>query len=138
MPYETLDHTADYGFIVHSDSLEGLFIESAEALFREMVENFDDIAVKDCVEIELEEENLEDLFISWLNELLFHFEAHRKLFRRFEVKIEDNYKLQGKACGEEMDTNRHEMVIGIKSATYHELKIWKNEKGWHAKFICDV
>ncbi len=138
MSYEILDHTADYGFVVHSSSLEGLFVESAQALFREMVENFDDIIIKECVRVELQEENLEDLFIGWLNELLFHFEAHRKLFRKFEVKIENGYRLYARACGEEMDPSRHEMVIGIKSATYHELRIWKDEKGWHTKFICDV
>ncbi len=137
MPYRTLDHTADYGFEVTSGSLEGLFVESAEALFREMVENFDDIEVKHCVDIELSEETLEDLFVSWLNELLFHFEAHKMLFKKFEVKITDT-NLEARACGEELDHSRHEMVIGIKSVTYHELKIWQDDKGWHARFICDV
>ncbi len=137
MPYETLDHTADYGFLVHSETLEGLFRESAEALFREMVANFDDVRVRRCIEITLEEETLEDLFVSWLNELLFHFEAHKMLFRKFEVKIRGT-SLNATACGEEMDRSRHEMVIGIKSATYHELEIWRDERGWHAKFICDV
>ena len=138
MPYETLDHTADYGFIVHSDTLEGLFVESARAMFKEMVENFEDVKPSKCVDVELEEETLEDLFISWLNELLFHFEAHRMLFSKFEVELEGQKKLKGKACGEPMDKNRHEMVIGIKSATYHQLKISQDEKGWHARFICDV
>ena len=138
MPYETLEHTADYGFIVHSDTLEGLFVESARAMFQEMVENFEDIEERECIQVELEEETLDDLFVSWLNELLFHFEAHRMLFREFDVKIDGEWKLKGRACGEPMDHNKHEMVIGIKSATYHQLKIWQDEKGWHARFICDV
>ncbi|MDZ7838999.1 MAG: archease [Actinomycetota bacterium] len=78
--------------------------------------------------------------ISWLQELIYRFEADKMLFCRFEIEnIELGEKIVVKACGwgEPVDKKRHNINIGIKAATYHQLEVVKNQQ-WHCKVILDI
>jgi SHS2 domain-containing protein len=51
------------------------------------------------------------------------------LFKRFEVNILSDNKLEAACYGEKYDPSRHRIKGGVKSATYHMMKVdrQKNE-----------
>jgi SHS2 domain-containing protein len=135
--YETFDHTADIGIRARSDTLNGLFEESAKGLFSVMVTNLDSIRCVKETAIELAGNRRDDLFFDWLAELLYAFDTRRTLFGRFEVHLSEN-GLSAVAWGEPLDVRRHEFDMEIKAVTYHGLKVEPEGEGWLAEVIVDL
>jgi SHS2 domain-containing protein len=81
--YQILEHTADKGLAVEAESLPDLFETAARGLFRLMIDP-DQYPPTETVAIELHAPDLEMLLVKWLNELLYHFEVHHRLFSRYE------------------------------------------------------
>ncbi|NPB01852.1 MAG: archease, partial [Methanopyri archaeon] len=109
MPWEELEHTADAAFRVWAEDLEELFVDAARALF-ELIADLENVEPKERVEIEVEADDLVELFHDWLEELLFRHEVNEMLFSDFEVKIEKKdggYRLEGVAMGEPIDPEKH-------------------------------
>jgi SHS2 domain-containing protein len=50
----------------------------------------------------------------------------------------EDLSLRARLSGDIFDATRHHIRIEIKNPTYHELKIEKNEQGFHARIIFDV
>jgi SHS2 domain-containing protein len=57
------------------------------------------------------------------------------LFKRFEVKI-DKFSLFATCYGEYFNPERHQIIIGVKSATYYLLEVNKARK--RMRVIFDV
>lgn len=139
MPYRPLEHTADIGIEVEAPTLNDLFREAGEALFREMLENFEDVQPREQREISLQEQTLEDLFTGFLSELLFYFDAEGFVTREVEVQVDpDLYLLEGTVRGEPFDPERHRVRVGIKGITYHMLVVEPRGDHWYARVIFDV
>jgi len=81
MPWEELEHTADAAFRVWAEDLEELFVDAARALF-ELIADLENVEPKERVEIEVEADDLVELFHDWLEELLFRHEVNEMLFSR--------------------------------------------------------
>lgn len=135
--YETLDHTADMGISVKAPSLEELFALAAGAMFDIMVD-VSTVKPAQKAEISLEAENLEELFIGWLNELSFRSEVSGMFFSKFEVDSVTDTSLKATAMGEPYDENVHSIGLSVKAATYHKLKIARTDGEWLAQVIFDV
>lgn len=135
--YESIEHTADIGIIVRGKTLEELFALAAGAMFDIMVD-VTTVAPKQKATISLEAENLEELFVAWLNELAFRSEVNGMFFSKFQVESVTDTSLRAIAMGEPYDESRHSLGVSIKAATYHELKISRIDKGWCAQVIFDV
>ena len=80
----------------------------------------------------------EALLVNWLNELIYLFEAKGILFHRFEITDITDTELKATAYGEKINLAKHELKTQVKAATYHQLKIERNEAGWKALVIFDV
>ena len=137
MPYELIDHTSDVGIKVRATDLPGLLCEASRALFDIMT---DLSRVKVCTErdVSVEGEGFDELLVRWLNELVFIHEVEGLLFREFTVRSIGRHGAAGVARGEPFDEKRHEMKVGIKAVTYHQLKVTCVDGAWEVQVILDI
>lgn len=136
--YELIEHTADIGVRVFGRDLGEVFINSAKAMFdiiAEPCKACDSIKLNNF-DLKIEGEDIEELFINWLNELLSLFEAQEALFKEFNINSLTEKKLIATASG--CPRENCKIKTEIKAATYHELKIEKTREGFMAQVIFDV
>jgi SHS2 domain-containing protein len=134
--FEFIDHTADAGIMVEAPTLEDLF-ETAGLAFSELVTSVDSLDCRMERHFRLQEDDLETLLVSWLQELLYLLDTEDLVFGRFQVKIH-GLSLEATAWGEPFDPNIHTMKTEIKAVTYHQLKVAKSDRGWQAEVIFDI
>ncbi|OGX18369.1 MAG: hypothetical protein A3K83_06005 [Omnitrophica WOR_2 bacterium RBG_13_44_8b] len=134
--YELIEHTADVGIRVKGDDLEGLFANAALAMFDVMAEAGNEEAEKKEINIRLKADNLEELFIYWLNELLSQSATKELIFSAFKIARLDKNNLEAKAIG--CDVKNYRVNSEVKAATYHQLKLQQLKSGWQAEVILDV
>lgn len=135
--YELIEHTADIGIKVKARDLNRLFQNAALAMFDIIAEKRPVArASKKSVEIKQEADNLEELFINWLNELLSLSSTKELIFTDFQIDKLDKNNLQATIFGS--DIKNYKVNVEVKAATYHELKIEDTGSGWQAQVIFDV
>ena len=134
--FEFIDHTADVGIRVEAPTLEDLF-ETAGLAFTELVTNVDSLDCRVERRFHLQEDDLETLLVSWLQELLYLLDTENLVFGRFQAKL-DNFSLEAAAWGDVFDPNIHTMKTEIKAVTYHQLEVSKSDQGWEAQVIFDI
>ena len=82
------------------------------------------------------------LLVDWLNEVVYEMAVGRRLFRRFDVSIQDEngtLTLDAVAWGEPVDRIRHEPAVEVKGATQTELRVERRPDGaWVAQCVVDV
>ena len=136
--FRTFDHTADLGIEGEAESLERLFAEMARGLFAVLLADLDAVRLVDRETIELPgDPQPELLLLDWLDELLYRFEVHRRVYAAFEVHLDDS-GLRGIARGEPLDPRRHSLQHEVKAITYHELRVWEEGGRWRARVIVDI
>jgi SHS2 domain-containing protein len=135
--YELIDHTADIGICVRAATCEEIFARSAAALFDLMVD-ISEVDPATRIEIDLEADSLEELFVLWLNELLFRADVEGMFFSRFEVDSVSEHVLKASVAGDAYREDIHTMDLHVKAATYHQLEVSKSDEGWIARVIFDI
>ena len=139
--FRFLEHTADAYVEAYGNNLEEAFENSAAAMTDVMTE-LEKVEAKYEKTFVVEEQDELALLYSWLEELLLEFELKGKLYSRFEVsRIEETSKgirLYARAWGENYDSEKHASKVGIKSATYHQMEIIKEQNSVTLRFILDI
>jgi SHS2 domain-containing protein len=135
--YELIEHTADIRIKVGGRDLKELFKNAALAMFDLIAERKDskDVSQKK-IKVEEDADDLEELFINWLNELLSLSATKELIFSDFEINKLDEKNLKAIAIGESI--NKYKVNTEIKAATYHALEIKKSGSKWQAQVIFDV
>jgi SHS2 domain-containing protein len=134
--FEILDHTADVGIVAHGDGLEEAFANAAYGMFSLMAD-LDRVGEGLHREIDVEALDQEALLVAWLNELLYLSDVDLAIFRRFEISSISEGRLRAMVYGEKIDTSRHHLKTPVKAATYHLLKI-ERENGCRVQVILDI
>ena len=135
--YELLDHTADIGIRVKAKTVGQLFQDAASAIFDIIAEKKNSRpGTRQTITIRQRAENLEELFVNWLNELLSLSAARGVIFSRFQVKRIGPRALEASAGG--IGIENYRVNTEVKAATYHRLKVEKIKGGWQAEVIFDV
>jgi SHS2 domain-containing protein len=135
--WEHFEHLADIGVRGYGDTPAEAFAQAALALTAIVTEP-ETVRPVDQVAVRCEDEDLEYLFVAWLNALVFEMATRRMLFSRFDVQIEAGV-LRATLCGETVDRERHRPVVEVKGATLTELAVHSlPEGGWLAQCIVDV
>ncbi|MEK6714855.1 MAG: archease [Candidatus Omnitrophota bacterium] len=136
--YEFLEHTADIGIRLKAKGLNELFKNAAMAMFEIAAERKFEIRNSKFEKIIIKQkaENLEELFINWLNELLSLSSAKELIFTDFKINKLSETALEATAIGENIAD--YKVNTEIKAATYHELKIEKIDSEWQVQVIFDV
>jgi SHS2 domain-containing protein len=137
-PYEYLEHTADMGLLVRGKSLSELLTHAAQGLF-ETIAVVDTIDETETIEIHLTAESVEELFVTWLDELIFQHETKEIFFKRATVQQCSETEISATVYGEPTNFDKHEVYTEIKSVTYHQLEVLQKPDGsWRAQVIFDL
>jgi SHS2 domain-containing protein len=135
--YAVLEHTADIRIRIKSLTLKGLFKKASLAIT--------DIAVEKQriqypqihkIVITQKADNVEELFVNWLNELLSVSAAEALIFKDIKINQINEKFIDAIAIG--TDIKNYKMNVEIKAATYHQLKVKKSAFFWQAEVIFDV
>ena len=136
-PYEFIEHTADVGIRVTGKDLKDLFKNAALALFEIIAEKIPAKAAgKKSLSIKESSQNIEELFVNWLNDLLSLSAIHGVIFDHFSFRALTPHSLEAVVSG--VDIKKYRVNTEVKAATYHGLKIEQTAGGWKAEVIFDV
>lgn len=134
--FEVIDHTADVGIIAYGSDLKEAFANSAYGMFS-LIADLEGVEEGVCRDINVQAPDQEALLVVWLNELLYLFDVDHVIFGKFEISDLSQNRLQAKVYGERIDTSHHQLKTAVKAATYHLLKVEK-ENGFRVQVILDV
>ena len=133
--FELIEHTADIGLIAYGNTLAGAFANAAYGMFS-IIAGLDTVRETESRRLELSEEDPEALLFEWLNRLIYFFDVEMLLFSRFDIIEFDGCRLKAVCHGEKYDPSRHQLKTGVKSATYHMLRVDKEKN--QVRVIFDV
>ena len=135
--WELLPHGADIGVRGVGRSKAEAFEQIGVALTA-VITDPTSVAAKQSIDVSCAADDDELLLVEWLNTLIYEMATRKMLFARFEVRI-DGHHLTGKAWGEAIDVDRHELGVEVKGATCTELKVAEDRPGlWRAQCVVDV
>ena len=123
--FKLIEHTADIGLTAYGANLAEAFANAAYGMFSIMAE-LKDVGETESRRVELQDGDIETLLFDWLNSLLYYFDVEGLLFKRFDVNLTDG-GLAATCYGEKYDPKRHQLKIGVKSATFHMLNVDKDK-----------
>lgn len=135
--FEIVDHTADVGIIAYGTDIEEVFCNAALALFSLITEP-ETIQEKSHLDLKVSSDETDSLLVEWLNELIYFFDAKHILFNRFDIESLTQNELKATCYGEGFDPMKHKIKRGVKAATYHMLRLDKNNDGYKAQVILDI
>lgn len=110
------------GLVAYGKSLAEAFANAAYGLFSLIVEP-NKVKEKESRKVTVQAQDTESLLFSWINELIYIFEVERLLFKSFDITEFTGQSLEATCWGEKYDPSRHQLKTGVKSATYHMLKV---------------
>ena len=131
-----MSNTADAGILVTATTPEGMF-ETAALAFTELITNVDSLNHSVERRFGLQEDDMETLLVTWLQELLYLLDTEDLVFGKFQVNLQE-FSLEATAWGEVFDPEIHPMKTEIKAVTYHQLEVEQSDQGWQAKVIFDI
>jgi len=110
------------GLVAYGKSLAEAFANAAYGLFSLIVEP-NKVKEKESRKVTVQAQDAEGLLFNWINELIYIFEVERLLFKSFDITEFTGQSLEATCWGEKHDPSRHQLKTGVKSATYHMLKV---------------
>ncbi len=120
--YRLIEHTADVGLIAYGSTLAEAFGNAAYGMFS-IIAKLGTVRETESRQLEVNDNDLEGLLFEWLNSLIYFFDVEMLLLKRFEISNLAGNRLKAICYGEKYDPLRHHIKIGVKSATYHMLKV---------------
>lgn len=119
-----IEHTADTGLVAYGGTLAEAFANAAYGLFS-IIAELETVTEKESRQLDIIEDDPEGLLFEWLNSLIYFFDVDMLLFKRFDIIYLEGCQLKAICYGEKYDPSRHRLKMGVKSATYHMLKVDK-------------
>jgi SHS2 domain-containing protein len=151
--FEVLDISGDVGLKAYGKDLKDSFINAATGMYS-LITDLEMIEEQKLIDVSVESDSVEGLLVSWLNELIFHFDTYGLVGKKIvmaefttsltlpprgkEMGGGEICRLKASVSGEEFDPKRHESKLLIKAATYHRLKVEKTDDLWEINVIFDI
>jgi SHS2 domain-containing protein len=141
MPYNYLEHRADLVIQGIGATSQEAFAEGAQAMLAAMA-NVAKVECKQTYPLQCTAPDIAALFVEWLNEILYQREINDVLLSCARVTLlersDRGWTLEGVACGEPLDLERHETYIEVKAATYSGLEYIATERKCIVQCVLDV
>jgi len=135
--WEHFDHDADVGVRGYGPTQGEAFAQAALALTA-LYTLLEHIEPREVVTIECEAADPRVLLTDFLNSVVFEASSCRRVFARFDVRIEGE-RLLARAAGESLDRRRHPPGVDVKGATFTAVAVRKLPNGtWLAQCVVDV
>ena len=135
--YKSLDHTADLCIRVYGESLENLMVNAGKAIM-DLITDTKTVKNSKEMPIKIRGETDEELLVKWLQEILYIHQVKKMVFNNFKVRLKNRKLATGKAFGEIIDRERHELYLDIKAVTYHNLKITRRKDKFRVDITLDI
>jgi len=132
--FEEINHTADLAIKIVSDNINDLFKEAGYGLFFLMYRKKFKKKIDRHI-VNLSSNNYETLLIDFLNELIYLNDSKDFVLTDCDIKLENSYKLKAVAKG---FNNGNPPLNSIKAATYHNLKIKKDNLKYSTVITFDI
>jgi SHS2 domain-containing protein len=132
-----IETTADVGFEIREPDLPRLFETAALGLTFLTVDP-GTIAETETERPAVESEGLDNLFVGWLNELIYLRDARGFIGKRFTVRFPSEGKLTAEIRGGILDPTSPARRIEVKAATRHRLHVEKSGEFYIARVIFDI
>jgi SHS2 domain-containing protein len=135
--YHIIEHTADTGFEVKSETRERVFESAALAFFHIMwkighqQENEPNI-------IEVTGIDIKELLVNFLEEFLYLYDAKGLICTQLKIDTMTDTRICASAWLQKFDDNRDQELLGVKAVTYHQLYIGKKNHKWSAQVFLDI
>jgi len=129
--------TADIAFEAYGKDYGELFESVGLALETTMV-SLDSLKSLKTQSIKLSNKSLENLLLSFLEELVFLKDAEQMLFNQIKCEVKKSGKLYVVNCklsGEKIDPKKHKLGVDVKAVTKHLFSLKKLSS---ASFVCRV
>jgi SHS2 domain-containing protein len=136
-PFKILEHPSDLGIEAHGNSMEELFQNAAHG-FMSVVAGTSKIASRQNRSIELQASDRENMFVRWLTEILYLYDAEKFLTADANFEILTDTLLKANLLGEQYDCSKHELKLDVKAITYHQLKVEDHGGDWIARVFVDI
>lgn len=131
--FEFLDHTADIKFKAYGKNMNEV-IENCALAFSSYIANEQKIKPIKVKIIDVKGDDKESLLYNFLDELIYLIDAENFLVTKAGVTVR-GYKLHAELYGD--DASKYNLKQ-IKAATYAEMYIKQDLKGWEAQVVLDV
>lgn len=135
--FQLLEHPSDIGFLARGDSREQALAEASGALTSIMVDP-STIETREERSVQVSGSDSASQVVNWLNEILFLFDTEGIVFREFIVESWTTAGIRGRAQGEPLDLQRHEIRTAVKAVTYHQFDLRETADGWELRVFVDV
>jgi SHS2 domain-containing protein len=152
--FEILDISGDVGLKAFGKNPEDAFINAAIGMYS-LITDLGMIKEQKVIDVSVESDSMEGLLVSWLNELIFQFDAYgfiggKIVITEFTPSLTllprrgggqgggEVCRLRASVSGEDFDPERHESKLLIKAATYHRLRVEKTDDLWEINVIFDI
>jgi SHS2 domain-containing protein len=136
-PFKILDISGDVGLTAYGNTKEEAFINAATGMYS-LITDPGPVLEKKVIHISVENQYHDGLLVSWLNELVFYFDAYGFIGKKIGVEYFSDSKITARISGEEFDPDRHKGNLLIKAATYHKLRIEKKDNQWEIDVVFDI
>jgi SHS2 domain-containing protein len=135
--YRVTPHHSELAVKVFGSSQVELFQNSGWALF-DVTTDIEKIETKDCVPLEVEGTDRDDLLMNWVRELLYLYQGSGYLLKEFRINELGDKLVKAEACGEKIDPDRHEIKKEIMAIAYDKSRMAKTGDQWTAQLIFEV
>ena len=120
--FQLIEHTADTGLIAYGNSLAEAFANAAYGLFS-IITELNKVRKEESRSVVVSAQDKESLLFEWLNNLIYIFDVECLLLKKFDIPDFTEHNLKATCWGERYEPSRHQLKLGVKSATYHMLKV---------------
>ena len=133
LPYEEIEHTADWALRVRGQNLSDLFRNAASGMLS-LLEIEPVPGNSESRSFELKAEDNETLLVSWLEELLYPLDVEGAAVVDFQVEVMEKAHLKAWIELKKIASIKKE----IKAVTFNELDIRAAEFGYETIIVFDV
>ena len=132
--FELVEHTADVGIRVRAPSLAATIEEATRGLAE--VAGVGRPGTGDAVAVEVEAGDPGAVLVDWLNEVLYLLEVRASALAGVSVR---HAGAQGAAGSVSLSPLDYEVEgTPVKAATYHQLDVRREGRGWVATVYLDI
>ena len=133
----TFDHTADIGLEAWGATFGEALAEAGLGLQAIMLDG-GSVYPRQTRMFQVTADDAGALLVAWLSELLYAFDTDGWLSAAIDISVADPCKLSATARGEMFDDARHELGVGVKAVSYHDLVVRCEADGVRVRVILDV
>jgi len=135
--FKILEHTADKGILAQGKTMGEAFETAAYGMFSLFV-NLSNYTPNAHYDIQIHADDREQLLYKWLSDLLFVFEAEKRLPIDSKITEIDDTHLCARVYYLPVSDNIEFHGSNVKAVTFHKLEVVEEDSGWHVQVYFDV